>query len=163
MTSIRLPATILIALSLVIAVQTGVFAAGDQPDYQRNTSVQNIWENHLAWLDYTGDLDAEIQEAEDLDYAIQLIGEALSASLNYQAHLNGFVPEANCAWDFWYMTERISAEWTQFYAAMYFQSTATVGGAVDLTPIYEHAIATQEHFGEFSNWTEAKCINKLDI
>lgn len=164
MNSFRLPATILIALSLVIAIQTGVFAAGDQPDYQHNNNIQNIWENHLAWLDYTNDIDTEIaDEATTAERTMDLYGEALSASLNYMTHLNGFSPEANCAWDFWYMTSRVTQEWTNFYAASFHFLAADVGQPANIEAILQNAIDTQLYFGEVLNWTEAKCINKLDI
>ena len=144
---------------LVLTLASSSLAADGQPEYQQKATVQNIFENHVAYMNYTGTIDDEYIESEDFDLTVDLVGEAYSASLNYLQFLNGQTPKNACQWDFWLMSESIVSEYAHMYGSMYFQLTAQVGEAVDFEFWVDHAFANQDISLEMS---DQKCWNKLD-
>lgn len=134
--------------------------AEDRPDWQRNNSAQNVFENHMAWLDYTNDIDAEFVETDDRDYAIELLGEAFSLSAEYMIHLDAFYPSAKCANEFWHMSHAIVSEYAFVYGAMYYNLTAEVGEPIDVEALFEEVDVVQNYYTEYG--ISQKCWNKLD-
>ena len=154
----RIPSAI-IAFILILTMAVPAMAQSDQPDYQLKPTVQNLFDNHVAWSDYTDELDNEMFDGDN-DLTVDLIGESLSATLNYIQFINEQpLPSNNCQWDLWLAVEAIAADYAHMYSAMYFQLTASVGEPTDWEYWIENATSNEEYqIGS----VPAKCWNKLD-
>ena len=160
----RLFAIVVIVIGILAAGSTAVVnAASDQPDYQNGNSIQNMFENYIAWKDYTDELDAVWLDEEnpvDRPYMAELIGEAFSASASLLIHYeNNAYPTGACAQDFYYHFNDIVTWYTLFYGSAYHTLTANVGEPIEFSTFLEEA-------GQAEEWmlqnVSAKCWAKLD-
>jgi len=159
----RISVALTLLLALLVAGQSSVASAQDVPDWQTNTTIQNIYENHIAWTEYTNELDDEFFETDDRELGADLIGEALGVTIDYLNHLDGFFPETNCAREMWLATNNITKAGLAMYSAMYIMLTDDVGSALTedlLDWTFENFDGTVEYSIEA---IPDKCFNKLDV
>ena len=155
--------TLFITVLALLTFSTPVLAQTAQPDYQSGNTIQNMYENYIDWKNYTDALDA-IWLADDYDgdreYSAELMGEALSASLNLITHYEeNAYPTGTCAQDFYYHFNDMLGWYTLFYASAYHTLTAGVGETTDISFFLDEAAFAEDWFAE--NISE-KCLNKID-
>lgn len=155
---------IIIALVATVIVVTGTQAsstAPDRPDWQEKNTIQNMFENYVAWSEYTTGLDKELEE--DNAPHTDLLGEAYSVSQEFIQHIieQGW-PSGSCAQDFYILLTDDVGYWSDVYIALYYNLTTLTGEPVDV----DFLVQQGELFSEYY-WTQDgisdKCWNKLDV
>lgn len=153
-------------LAATLTVQAGTefgTTASDRPDYQNKNTIQNMWENYDAWLEYTNGIDHDMTEATDIQDYADLSGEAYSATHELMAHMNDQAyPSGACAQDFWFLFYNGLQHWANAYGATYYNTSTNVGQPIDI----DNIINEQEMFTEYysqEGTISNKCWAKLDI
>lgn len=151
---------VLLALTteIVGAAERGSTAA-DRPDWQEPNTLQNIYENHAAWADYTDAIDSELLEA-DFDLAIDLAGESFSVTMEFLQVVDEItITGSQCKEALWFASMSMGESAALIYASMYFNWTTSVGEPIDTDPLFEAYEFTQNYtISEIPD----KCWNKLD-
>jgi len=133
----------------------------DRPEWQGPNTIQNMFENHNAWAEYTGIIDDEILDTNDPQLFANLVGENLSVTAELLQHYNEQAyPIGSCAQDFFYFWTTDLQYWERFYAAHYYNSTSDTGEPIDTA----HIAKQYDIFTEFAlqEGLDDKCWNKLD-
>ena len=157
-------AAMLLTLILIVVLSVATAQASDdeRPDWQNQNTPQKLYENFMAWKNYTDELDAAgvLAEEPSVDELILNTGEAYAISMDFIQHINSNAfPTGSCAIDFFLNFEDIVQNYANFYGGLHYQLTAMDTMAMDPFFWLDEAAMAEEWMVQS---TSAKCWNKLD-
>jgi hypothetical protein len=171
-----------VVFAALIAFVAVIFAqkttdADHGPVWQEPNTIQNIYENRIAWQEYTDANDETMVaalDAGDRTYAAELAGDSLSVTMSFIQNTNratlgstrktvlsrlATAAIVECNDVMWYANEVIGEGYAMFYAGFYYNLTSNVGDPIELDWLHEK---TREGVDYSLDAIPNRCFREID-